>query len=340
MPLNKKNWIWCLILGLGLTLAGCSGTSKEEDEYFSDDAFGEELSGDTAQTDELPQETVETPEEPMASEEAPSESASFTPSEPIGDGNFTTYTAQKGDTLMKISFDHYGTVYRWKRIYELNQETIGDYKLLIPGTVLRLESVAGNGPHQKDGESYLIQQGDTLGSISYSVYGEYRYWKHLYDYNKDLIRDPNQIYAGFLIYYLPKEQLNPEDYPPVMRRQQKELAEDQEEPFRDTASVPESTEEPLTQTEEVSDLKADDWFSKGEKEYEAGNFEGALTSYRQSREQDPEKIRTWFKEIKTLRKLERDAEAKELALVLTKKQPQLKSLPMFKSLLNDETVSQ
>jgi hypothetical protein len=56
------------------------------------------------------------------------------------------------------------------------------------------------------GERYLIKQGDTLGSISGSVYGTPRKWKKIWETNKDLIKDPNRIFSGFYISYIFSDQ--------------------------------------------------------------------------------------------------------------------------------------
>ncbi len=112
------------------------------------------------------------------------------------------YKVQSGDTLMKISFAKYGTIYRWREIYESNKEQLPDINRLEPGTVLVL-----NGEEfvviRKNGTPYLIRRGDTLGKISQQVYQDPKKWPVLWRNNPQLIKDPNKIYAGFTLYYRP-----------------------------------------------------------------------------------------------------------------------------------------
>ena len=54
------------------------------------------------------------------------------------------------------------------------------------------------------GNPYLIVEGDTLGKISDKVYGSIKKWKSIWDNNKALIINPNVIFSGFTIYYLPE----------------------------------------------------------------------------------------------------------------------------------------
>lgn len=121
-----------------------------------------------------------------------------------GDGMH--YSVRQGDTLMKIAFENYGDLYRWREIYEANRDKIQDPNHVPPGTQLVLNG-AGMVTIERNGEQYLIQSGDTLGSISHNVYGTPRKWKRLWENNRQLIKDPNKIYAGFYLYYQPDGKL-------------------------------------------------------------------------------------------------------------------------------------
>lgn len=113
----------------------------------------------------------------------------------------TTYTFQSGDTLMKIAFDNYGDLYRWKKIYEDNRDKIQNPNAVPVGTVLNLEKPSSPVTVDRNGEKYVIRSGDTLGKISNHVYGTMKKWKRLWENNKQMIRDPNRIFAGFSLYY-------------------------------------------------------------------------------------------------------------------------------------------
>lgn len=114
------------------------------------------------------------------------------------------YTVQSGDTLMKIAFETYGDLYRWKAIYEANKEKISNPNQIPKGTVLKVEKPVQAVNIERNGEKYQIQTGDTLGKISQTVYGTPTKWKSLWENNKQLIQDPNKIFAGFYLYYVPQ----------------------------------------------------------------------------------------------------------------------------------------
>jgi LysM repeat protein len=124
-----------------------------------------------------------------------------------GSGQFEDYTIKAGDTLMRIAFEEYGDLYQWKHILELNKDKISDPNHLSANTVIKLEKPSSPVAIERNGDKYLIQHGDTLGKISNTVYGTSKKWKKLWENNKQLIHDPNKIYAGFYLYYI----LGPED---------------------------------------------------------------------------------------------------------------------------------
>ena len=151
------------------------------------------------------------------------EPASDSAVQPSGDG--VKYTVKAGDTLMKISWEQYGNLFRWREIYSSNKSAIADPNHVPPGTVLML-SGSGRSPasaQEHTGDQYLIVVGDTLGKISSKVYGASEKWKAIWENNKQLIRDPNKIYAGFYLYYVPEgkkmtsvdEKSNPESESPA-----------------------------------------------------------------------------------------------------------------------------
>ena len=125
-------------------------------------------------------------------EPAPSKASSSVPS---------TYTVQTGDTLMKVAFENYGDLFKWRSIYDANRDKVKDPNHVPPGTVLTLDTSAMPVTVAHNGEHYLIKGGDTLGTISDDVYGSKSKWKKIWENNKELIHDPNRIFAGFTLYY-------------------------------------------------------------------------------------------------------------------------------------------
>jgi len=68
-------------------------------------------------------------------------------------------------------------------------------------------SGAGMVTIERNGEKYLIKVGDTLGLISNEVYGTKAKWKKLWENNRQLIKNPNRIFAGFNLYYVPEARM-------------------------------------------------------------------------------------------------------------------------------------
>jgi nucleoid-associated protein YgaU len=122
----------------------------------------------------------------------------------LADGEIK-YVVKANDTLMKVAFEVFGNVYRWREIYEQNQKKIGKFNSLTRGTVLNIHR-AGAIAAAKNGDPYLIKPRDTLWKISDNVYGTPWKWSKLWNNNRELIHDPNHIYAGFYLYYLMTEQ--------------------------------------------------------------------------------------------------------------------------------------
>jgi LysM domain len=116
-------------------------------------------------------------------------------------GGHREYKTKRGDTLMKIAFEAFGNVYRWREIYETNKPKINDFNAVPVGTVLTINGVEYV-KIVRNGSPYLIRRADTLTKISKDLYGQPRHWKSLWKNNEQLIHDPNKIYAGFTLYYL------------------------------------------------------------------------------------------------------------------------------------------
>lgn len=112
------------------------------------------------------------------------------------------YVVRPGDTLMKIAFAKYGDIFRWRDIYQANRDILGSFNRIEVGAVLVIHG-ARFIVIEKNGEPYLIRSGDTLVGISNKVYGQPDQWRVLWNNNRQLIKDPNKIYAGFTIYYQP-----------------------------------------------------------------------------------------------------------------------------------------
>ncbi len=111
------------------------------------------------------------------------------------------YKVQKGDTLMMVAFKIYGDYRKWKDLKEWNKDKMADK--MAAGTILKYDVPENGFGWQPNGMPYMVKTGDTLGMISMDKYGTSKKWKSIYENNRPLIRDPNLIFAGFTIYYVP-----------------------------------------------------------------------------------------------------------------------------------------
>jgi LysM repeat protein len=180
-------------IGLIFLLGACSFSKTKNDAENEAPP-----TSSSAGTDPVPLSSTENPQ-PVD----PSAPGNMTQATSAVDGVLIDYTVEKGDTLMKIAFNTYGDLYRWKSIYEANKDKIPDVNRLSAGTVLKVEKPAAPVSLEQDGEKYMIQPGDTLGKIANNVYGNQSRWKEIWEKNKQLIHNPNKIFAGFFVYYTP-----------------------------------------------------------------------------------------------------------------------------------------
>jgi LysM repeat protein len=203
--MRTKYWGTVIVLTLAVQLTACSSSSVKE--VASPDS-PTPPAGD-AGTDAVPQPAPEggqaagsgagstSGSSSGSSKDAPPAAAAV-----VGSGNTKDYTVQNGDTLMKIAFKTYGDIYQWKKILEDNKDKLTDPKMLKEGMLIKLDTPSTEPSVERNGEKYLIKDGDTLGKISGEVYGTPAKWKQIWENNKQLIHDPNKIFAGFYLYYL------------------------------------------------------------------------------------------------------------------------------------------
>lgn len=108
------------------------------------------------------------------------------------------YRMQKDETLMMAAFRIYGDYRKWKDLKVWNKgKKIGE------GAMLKYYVPEKSFSWQPSGLPYLVKTGDTLQIISMDKYGTTKKWKQIYENNRPLILDPNLIFAGFTLYYVP-----------------------------------------------------------------------------------------------------------------------------------------
>ena len=110
-------------------------------------------------------------------------------------GGTSTYTVKAGETLMWIAWSLYGDYSKWKQLSKLN----GGSRVRA-GQQIKYYPPSSPFSWRGSGSEYTILRGDTLGGISKKSYGTTRQWKAIWNNNRPLIKDPNLIFAGFMIY--------------------------------------------------------------------------------------------------------------------------------------------
>jgi nucleoid-associated protein YgaU len=188
------------------TEATAEPIAKEDATSSTDDLFkgtmSKEPASDKASEPEIelskmdaPSNITITPEKPIVIDE---------PSSGLQDsksGSVQTYKVQKGETLMQIAFKIYGDVSRWKDLKQMNNNKITANNSLRSLTEIKYMAPAHKFVWEPTGTPYIIKTGETLGTISNSVYQTPKKWKKIWENNKPLIKNPNVIYAGFTVYY-------------------------------------------------------------------------------------------------------------------------------------------
>ena len=122
----------------------------------------------------------------------------------VGSGGSGQYTVKRGETLMLVAFNIYGDYARWRELARMNNISSGN---ISEGMVLNYTEPATKFVWSPKGEPHLIKRGETLGSISQDKYNTRSKWRLLYDNNRPMIKDPNLIFAGFTLYYIPLRDL-------------------------------------------------------------------------------------------------------------------------------------
>jgi nucleoid-associated protein YgaU len=113
-------------------------------------------------------------------------------------GSEAQYHIQKGETLMMAAFKIYGDYRKWKDLSSWNKG-----KKVSEGSVIKYYVPEKPFGWKPNGMPYLVKSGDTLQVISKDKYGTINQWKSIYENNRPLIQNPNLIFAGFTIYYVP-----------------------------------------------------------------------------------------------------------------------------------------
>lgn len=202
-----------LIVLLAITLYRCS-SSEVEAEKSEKDLVSEVEQSLNDQPTVAPQEEnlffEEKSDIPVAEAAAPvaeevvAEAPVQEPQAPVSEVKITEageYIVEKGDTLLLISFKLFGDYRKWRNILAENPGLSANN--LSVGKTLKYTLPQTPFEWIKKGNAHLILKGDTLGSISNQYYGTNKRWREIFENNQPMILDPNLIFAGFTLFYMP-----------------------------------------------------------------------------------------------------------------------------------------
>jgi len=127
------------------------------------------------------------------------------------------YTIKPGESLSSICRDQYGDTDLWRLLAEVNRDRISNPDI-VPSRVtirlpeksemLRLAAAGGvpreptraredqSPPSRPDYREYTVKGGDTLSEIAQRFLGSSRKWHTIYDANRDVISDPDNVPKG------------------------------------------------------------------------------------------------------------------------------------------------
>jgi nucleoid-associated protein YgaU len=156
-----------------------------------------------ADADRTPSETTEAPTVPAASD-MPGRLDGLTPA-PSAD---STYTIERGDTLIAIAREHYGEDRHWTAIRDANPDV--DPLGLQPGQTIVLpprEQVLRSAARPAAGEeraaprmdvqsTYVVTRGDTLISIAREVLQDASRYREIFELNQDKLESPDLVIEG------------------------------------------------------------------------------------------------------------------------------------------------
>lgn len=214
--MKLRKWPISLV-AMALLLGACSNNHKKSETHSSDSHYGTDADflvdgdGDLFFDDHFSFDTDEDiaysdSEAPLIFDDHEMDSA-VSHDHAAGamelSSEFESYTFKEGDTLMWVAFNIYGDYRKWKELKEWNSHLATNQ--FSAGSVIRYKAPTEDFVWRPAGLPHLVKRGETLGSISTDKYGTMRRWKDIYHNNQPLIRDPNLIFAGFTLYYVPDD---------------------------------------------------------------------------------------------------------------------------------------
>ncbi len=66
----------------------------------------------------------------------------------------------------------------------------------VQTTVTTTEEIIGGEGGGTGEQTYIIEKGDTLSAVSKRFYGKAKFWRQIFEANRDTIEDPDRIFPG------------------------------------------------------------------------------------------------------------------------------------------------
>jgi len=123
-----------------------------------------------------------------------------------------TITVEEGDTLSSLAGRHLGDQNRYMELYRANRDVLPNPNMVRPGMVLKLpvdvarresaipnRAVAIDRDEPRSGANsafYVVRPGDTLSRIAASKLGDESRWYELWQHNKSVVPDANNLQPG------------------------------------------------------------------------------------------------------------------------------------------------
>jgi nucleoid-associated protein YgaU len=194
-----------LLLVSLITTVSCSKGSKKDDATADS---GDMMSSDADFIVDAENEELIMEDEPLVASEDNVEPIVLDESLASSDVQLTedegSYTVKRGETLMMAAFNIYGDYRKWSNLRDLNGLRGSS---VSEGAVIRFKKPSTEFVWNPEGLPYLIKSGDSLVTVSKDKYGTANKWKLIYNNNRPLIKDPNLIFAGFTLYYIPERDI-------------------------------------------------------------------------------------------------------------------------------------
>lgn len=140
-------------------------------------------------------------------------------------GDFVWHTIRANENLAKICKEVYGDGRLWYKLYKYNSDRISDPDKVREGLLIRVprRSVLTEGASSTEqatrsasggdsaeapppapvfsgnGRAHTVKDGETLSEIAQKYLGSARKYWTLYEYNKEVIDDPDNVQAGTVL---------------------------------------------------------------------------------------------------------------------------------------------